>query len=52
MWHMSQKYFCNFWVHIKSKNDFSMLEKESDNRPWFCLKCTPVMFPSGTLYCN
>ena len=26
-----------------------MLQKEPDDVPWFCLKCTMVMFPFGQL---
>ena len=44
---------CNLWVHIKCNNisisEYHELEKESDDIPWFCLKCTTVMFPFGLL---
>lgn len=44
---------CNLWFHIKCNNisisDYHELEKENDNISWFYLKCTPVMFPFGTL---
>ena len=44
---------CNFWIHIKCNNisntEYRDLQKEADDIPWFCLKCTEVMFPFGQL---
>ena len=43
---------CEFWVHIKCNNisisEYLKLENEGADVPWFCLKCTPVMFPFGS----
>ena len=44
---------CQFWVHIRCNNisnsEYEELQKEPDDVPWFCLKCTAVMFPFGSL---
>ena len=44
---------CNLWVHIRCNNisnsEYEELQKEPDDVPWFCLKCTAVMFPFGSL---
>ena len=44
---------CEFLVHIKCNNisisEYFKLENESNDVPWFCLKCTAVMFPFGSL---
>ena len=44
---------CNCWVHIKCNNisltEYKVLQEEPDDVPWFCLKCTMVMFPFGQL---
>ena len=44
---------CQFWVHIRCNNisnsEHEELQKEPDDVPWFCLKCTAVMFPFGSL---
>ena len=48
--------YCNhikFWVPIKcnaiSSSEYKELQKEPDDVPWFCLKCTQIMFPFGQL---
>ena len=44
---------CKFWVHIRCNNisnsEYEELQKEPDDVLWFCLKCTTVMFPFGSL---
>ena len=44
---------CNLWVHIKCNNisnsEYEELQNEADDVPWFCLKCTLIMFPFGQL---
>ena len=44
---------CNLWVHIKCNNisnsEYEELQNEADDVPWFCLKCTKIMFPFGQL---
>ena len=44
---------CQFWVRIRCNNisnpAYEELQKEPDDVPWFCLKCTAVMFPFGSL---
>ena len=44
---------CNLWVHIKCNNisvsEYRGLQNESDNVPWFCIKCTKLVFPFGSL---
>ena len=42
---------CNFWVHIRCNNssnsEYEELQKDPDDVPWFCLKCTAVMLFKG-----
>ena len=44
---------CKFWVHAKCNNisnfEYKELQEEPDEMPWFCLKCTKLMFPFGQL---
>ena len=44
---------CNFWVHIRCNNisvkEYNELQKEPENVPWLCLKCTEIMFPFGSV---
>ena len=44
---------CNLWIHIKcndiSNSEYKILQNEPDDVPWFCLKCTKIMFPFGSL---
>ena len=44
---------CNHWVHIHCYNvtvkEYKELQKEPENVPCFCLKCTAIMFPFGSL---
>ena len=52
----SKAVFCNnceFWVHIKCNNisvsEYKKLQNEGHDVPWFCLRCTMVMFPFSQL---
>ena len=44
---------CNHWVHIKcndiSVSEYVELQNEPDDIPWFCLKCTEILFPFGSM---
>ena len=45
--------YCNYWVHICCNNisvkEYEELKKEPENVPWFCVKCTEIMFPFGSV---
>ena len=45
--------YCNYWVHIRCNNisvkEYEELQKQPENVPWFCVKCTEIMFPFGSV---
>lgn len=45
--------YCKFWVHIRcndlSVQEYEELQREPEHIPWFCLKCTELIFPFGSI---
>ena len=44
---------CHYWLHIRCNNisnaEYKSFLNEATYVPWFCIKCTKILFPFGQL---